>query len=911
LLGALSPWTQAPLLLLRFPALFVAVAAAMSAVAIAAAAGPLFLSSAGNAALRRQAETVTTWNGGLTVAATGPVAGRFGRDALGPLTAEGLFQSRDSLLRDGVEGLKGLGPAVVTIIGSQSVLTSVRNPKLTVQVRPLNRSDALLHVERIAGAGGDGLWITDDTAKSLRVQPGDMVWLSQDERKVRVQVAGIYKRIDPAAVPEFWSSLTTYIKQLAPDGPPLAALAIAEDATFRQIEGRLKDNAVFRWEFPLETDAMTLEDGRALGAGLEQLELEIRSPGSNYGNYFAGPSVNSLFPALLAQADTAARSLKGPVDALSLAGEIAALFGVGTVGIYWVRRRRVEFRHLIAKGVRSASSGTRSILEAALPGALGAAAGWLLVGPLVRALGPTHLISPAATDAASRALVRGEALSLGLIGVVVILGIRREARPGSDRTRQVVVRMPWEVVFLVLAGAVLYELSSRGTAVIPVKGGPPKVDKLLILFPILFVAGGAGLAVRALRIALTRFRGLGRRRSTPVFLAFRRLAAASGVGLILVAASALALGNFVFSASMASSVSVTVDAKALTYVGSDVAVQVGGAKPVLPAGLAFPATLITRYGLSASLAPSRSLVEILGVDRRTFAGAAFWDPSFSASSLPDLLAKLDQGVSDQGAIPVLVLGEGEIPRGSTLVSTGVAIPVRVVGVVRAFPGASAGQTVVIADRDILPGVISAAVERANSVLATFHEPLVPTSLFPSSVELWAKGEPGAVVTALRASGVHVIRRLTADQVRSSPAILVLQWTFGYMQMVGLAIGSIALIGIILYVQASRRSREISYALSRRMGLTAPSHAISLALELISLVASAFVIGTVLSIIAARLTFTRLDPVPSIRPSILLRVPTPLLGLTAAGLLIACSIGALLAQREAGRMKVAEVMRLGA
>src|SRR6266542_1145862 len=96
-----SMWVQAPFLLIRFPALLLAVGGAIAVLVAAVASGPLFLSSAQNAALEKQLAPVSRWNGGLTVVATGRMAGRMPYDSpYGVVTAESLFEQRDRLLRE-------------------------------------------------------------------------------------------------------------------------------------------------------------------------------------------------------------------------------------------------------------------------------------------------------------------------------------------------------------------------------------------------------------------------------------------------------------------------------------------------------------------------------------------------------------------------------------------------------------------------------------------------------------------------------------------------------------------------------------------------------------------------------------------------------------------------------------------
>ena len=70
-----APWRRAPLLLRRSPAVLLAVLAAGLILGAAAAATPLFLSSAANAALARQMEERCPPTYGLQVATFGALGG--------------------------------------------------------------------------------------------------------------------------------------------------------------------------------------------------------------------------------------------------------------------------------------------------------------------------------------------------------------------------------------------------------------------------------------------------------------------------------------------------------------------------------------------------------------------------------------------------------------------------------------------------------------------------------------------------------------------------------------------------------------------------------------------------------------------------------------------------------------------
>jgi putative ABC transport system permease protein len=94
-----------------------------------------------------------------------------------------------------------------------------------------------------------------------------------------------------------------------------------------------------------------------------------------------------------------------------------------------------------------------------------------------------------------------------------------------------------------------------------------------------------------------------------------------------------------------------------------------------------------------------------------------------------------------------------------------------------------------------------------------------------------------------------------------------------------------------------------------MGLSRGAHRRSIALELGSILIVSLVIGGGLSWIAARLVYKKLDPIPSIPPPPLFRLPVVLFVASFAVVVLVSWAGARRVQRAADRAKVAEVMRL--
>ncbi len=878
-------WTKAPFLLPRFPGVLVAVLGAVLVLALATAASPLFLSSAGNASLDRQLQhQYCKWNAGFTVSDYGRLYGT--QDGL---SATELLSQREALITQGASGVPGLGPEVVTIQGSQAQVAAAGggfNPRYLVQT--LFRTDALAHVRKLRSVSGPGVWISDVTASDIGVSPGDTVRIRVYPRETTVRVAGIYRALSFLPVSQFWCSLTSLIYPQRTDEVAPPPFMLMDRATMLRSGAALKDYDKFRWEFPVQARSITLPEAELLSARLQALDAEMDDPTLRFASLLPNATQGTQFPNFVRQALDTVTGLTGPVDMMSYAGRVVALFVIGAAAIYAVQRRRVEVTLLTAQGISPVSLGARSALEALLPAAVGAAAGWALGVLLVKALGPTSLMDPRSVRSAAWQVAWTTAVAVILLGIVAGAAVRREAEARTGRLRAAISRTPWEVVLLALAAVSFYEAVIRGTAPVETTGGGLKVDVLPLLFPLMFIAGFAGLATRLLRRALPGLRAAGSRLPSSLYLASRRLAGASRIALILITGAALSIGILVYSGVLVQSVRATSNAKAQVFTGSDVSVTLPP-RSVIPT-LPFPTTRVMRVSLGVSVLPGDTNINVLAVDRATFAQTAFWDDSFARESLPSLLDSLAGG---EARLPIV--DAAGLPPGASLDVGDHHIALDVIERVKAFPGLVAGQPLIVADRDTFERTLTASGASMGDV--GFTE------------QLWAKGDPNRILAQMRSANLQIEDAITADQVKDTPSFLSLSWTFGFLQALGIMAGVIALLGTLLYLQARQRSREVSYALSRRMGLRKRSHRLSVAVELAAMLVLSFAIGTVLAGAASFLIYTHLDLQPGIPPPPLYRVPWLMVGGVAGALLLFAYLGAWTVQRRAERMKVAEVMRL--
>jgi putative ABC transport system permease protein len=302
-------------------------------------------------------------------------------------------------------------------------------------------------------------------------------------------------------------------------------------------------------------------------------------------------------------------------------------------------------------------------------------------------------------------------------------------------------------------------------------------------------------------------------------------------------------------------------------------------------GFAFPTTSVTRLE-QAAVSSGGGQVDVLAIHPQTFEAAAVWDRTFGSESLATYMNRMKEGVRD-GRAPILVVGA--TPSSETSIRLpgegSQVLQVRVVGTPRAFPGMRAGTPLLVVD------------QRAVASKTVGLD------------QIWAKGSPAEILPAVNASGLPVVRTVSAEDVASSTDFLPISWTFGFLQALGILSGLIALGGALLHLEARQRAREVSYALARRMGLRRGAHRASVAVARSTILLASVVIGATLAGIAARLVFGRLDPLPAIPPPPLFRLPMMLLAATVAVALVASWIGAWRVQRAADRAKVAEVMRL--
>ncbi len=859
-------WARAPFRLFRFPGVLAAVVGAGLVLAVAGGSAPLFVSAGGAAALRDRVGSTSAAFAGLRFTATAPIS-------------PDRMAFRQRLVDGAIRGLP-LGRPEVSLIGSAATLV---NPATHAEagVQMATRQGFLPYITKLKGGGGQGFWVPQTVAARLHVRPGSEVRVRIGAIELPVRVAGIYRDLVSLPLPAFWTPLQALIYPRSPVDPIPPPFLLAEVGPFAALEGRLLDAGTIEVDVPLAGQP-TLPEARKIGDAVEQLQADTFDATSPLNGAF--DTLDSGLPSLAQAAEQTVAGTTQPVQAISLAGRLVALVLVAAAGVYGVRRRRVEFELLSARGLGPIRLGAENMIEAAIPALVGAAAGWGLALVLVHTLGPAGVSDRSALRSSLIQVGLSVAAGIALFGAVAGATTRNEARERPGRLRESASRWPWEIAALALAGASLYEILTRGAGATSAAGQPPKVDLLILLFPFLFVAGTAGMVVRWTRGLLPKLKAAGRRRAPWIYLATSRLASAPRLATTLVTASALAMGILVYAGVLSTSVEATAVEKSTLSIGSDLVVTVG-ALPVLPGHQGFEWTPLQVFHDLAT-APPGTDTDVLAIDPSTFPRAAYWNRRLGGS-LDDMVGRLRSP-----GLPLRVIAVGPVPPGDFKLSViGEETPVQVVAHVDDFPGANRGKLTLVADRQTMVRWVPDLQGVDNHY------------------ELWARGDPKEILPVLRRDRFPLDLTATAAGVRTTPAFLALSWTFGLLEAFGVLAGLIAVLGMVLYLQARQQTREVSYALARRMGLRRRAHRRSVLAELLVMLAVAFILGATFSTLGAVLVHAKLDPIPNLPPGPFVQVPVLLFAATAAGIMLACVLGARLVQRRADRANVAEVMRL--
>ena len=765
---------------------------------------------------------------------------------------------------------------------------------------------AARNVEVVSGSEEGGAMIPDLIADEFDVGPGDVIEITGGRRTMTLQVGGVYRALYSQPRRDYWLPWSEQIFPQCGDCPaPPQFILVGRQELVDLTRAVGEREADLGWVAPIDDVSLNVDEARDVRAYAARVLGEVTDRTTRLGRlfaccgqgYVAGSSFfsgrrdtefRSAMPLVMREVERRAATVEGPLRLLLIAGLGVAAAVVAAAAAFAVAGRRTEAALLHARGWGPVRFATKSTLEAAIPVAMGAATGLGLGWLLISMFGPA---APAASSARTASLVGAAvagAAALVVLGVVSGVSFRRTFEVHALGRRFAWV--PWEVFAIAAALWVLSRLHAGGALIEDPRLGIRRPSALLLVFPVLFVAGVATLGAR---IAVEALRRTGPRlsRGSPVaYLAVHRLTGLPRLTVLLVSAAALCLGVFVNAQTMVRSLRATVDAKAGVFVGSDVQVWVDHNSPVQAGSFPLPMTRATRLKYAGSLLPGERPFDMVGIDPSTIVGAAFWSDAFADEPLDEMVSRLGRRT---GPLPVLLVQGQGTPQAIEI--SDVETPIEVVGRPNAFPGVYSDDPLLVVD--------AAGLEQR---LGARNDPLRRPG---ARTELWIAGDPDEALAALSKLDAFPLATITAVEVKDVPFIKAAIETFSMLNVLGLAAAVLVIGVLVVYLQARQRARTVSNVLSMRMGMRDRQASAALMLELAAMLLAAFVLGAALGLVAGRLVSPLLDPLQTIPPAPLFDAPLAVVGWTLVGLAIVAVAGGWLVHRRAAAVDLGEVLRV--
>jgi len=841
-----------------------------------------FPSSAASEALRRELDGRCS----ASYAGTFNAASTAGGQSLYFPVSERTQRSLDEAVVD----VPSLGVPVATIEGQVVSARATGSDRGTLPLVVLHRSGFRDQVNLLRGGELPGVWIEEFAAEQLAVDVGDEIAydlvLDGDPRLLegRLPVAAVIEDLTDRHTEDYWCGIYPLLAP-GPFGDRPTPLALVDVDVFGA--GRFPDapaETFLRrsedWEIPVHTQGITLTEAAAVLATFEQVGETLLGDPERVRS-----DLRLVRERVVGLRDALETSIR-PIGMAIMAAALALMAGAGS---YWVDRRIGELRLLTVQGLGPASLGLKASLETVIPVALGVTVGALMARLVADIVGPGGTIEPTATALGLRSAIPAGTAAVLLVGLVAAIRTRRILdEPVRRRRGAGLLRLP--ILAGLAGGAVLVRTRIGDTAV---RFGDNElvgyVDPLVILYPfLLFTAIALGASELIIRLVPSLKHLPVRGHAT--YLAVRRIGSSPTTVVAVVAGALIPIATLVYSTALTRSTETTVQAKAKTFIGADVRTPIYRMEP-LPTRLDTTSTLVRR---ADRVDFEGQQVDLLAVDTETFARGAFWDSRLSEQPLDELLEILEQRGPDLAAI--VANAEPTVERGIVEVGR-FEVPVVIEATAISFPGARRDRPIVVVSQHRLDQFIQSS------------DTTGPTGGLIDY--LWTIGLDKVSVQAdLRAAGVGFSFSTAAEQTLDQTKFQAVIWTFALLEVYAALAGLIVIGGVLLYADTRQRRRNLSYALSRRMGLRRHEHLLSGFLEIGGLTLSGTLTGVLAAYLAATSIYQSLDAIPQSPPGPLWAGTGGMVFILLSASLVVGALTAWTAQHAADTADVSELLRHG-
>ena len=670
--------------------------------------------------------------------------------------------------------------------------------------------------------GLDEVAVPKEVLDSLGAQVGDhLVAQSTNGTKVDLVITQTFDNLPFRPEPDYWCGFATLLRPTAggDPGPKWGVVSSETHAAFA-------DRTTSWLEFRPTQRAITMPEARAIEAGY------VAATAAHAAEFGPLHGASSL-PALLDHASGLTTGVARSVAPARIAGVVAAFLTLLAAATFLAKEREQELRLFAIRGEPPWRTAVHLLRALWAPIALGAVLGLVTAWASVRTLGPSSVVESGVLIRST--LVVAVAAVVALAVVVTYVAFLGDRLVDVSRSGRRWSNLPFELVAVPLAVVSYLQLTDGGA--LQMIGVHPQGGRLLAQgFPLFGLLAVAALIHRPLRWLASTSRTSGSRLPRAVRLGLRRVVLDARAAALLVVVFFIAAGCFTTAMLLSQTSEQEIRDKANTYVGADLAVDVFGDVPA--AALVGRVTEVSR--ISGHLGGDS--VDILGVDRATFAAVAHMPPGASSRPLSSLLDEI--APTPGGGLRAILVAGGSLG-GTVRVESSVGRPdilLTVVATTRYFPGSSSGLVAVV-DRDALEQQASFAQH-----------------------SLWFTAPPPDVVERLRDQGVRVGQITRASAVFDTTNYRAQAWSYAPLGALAVLFVLIALGIQVLIVSARRTGRQQAHVVMHRTGFRTPSLWRAALVEVAIPTVLGTALGTCAGIVLSRVSLGHLDSLPTVAPS---------------------------------------------
>ncbi len=711
------------------------------------------------------------------------------------------------------------------------------------------------------------------------------------------RIVGLYEPLwsrDPnAALDPYWQTVPPEVvpRFIGAFNGPSSELVIIDERTLT--ESGL--TGVIRWRAPLVAIPGTFDELRRLRNQMAQLELELVSAGqvgsamSRIATSAGGrPRLDTDLDDVTGEVVRATRRLAGPLESARAVGTSIGLAGMLAVGVFFVERRRTEFRLLAGEGEQWATMAGRVAVQLLAPVVVGAALG--VVGAIVglRWLGPAVRID---IGSVPWRVVAAIAVASWLLAAVAagIAGARTLRRPIAGVAKAV--------------SAALVSMLTLGTLFTWVQIGrtatSADVDVAVVALPVLAVLLVVTVALAAAGVGLRLTGSVSGRLPVAGFLALRRLATGATRLRVVAGSVGLGVGLLVFAVALTSTLDRTVDVKLATELGGESTLTL---LDDLSNDVDLPPNTTLVRTFDTLLTPGRGRARVIAVDTTTWVDAVTWPSSFG-SNPDEVLRLLDRSLD--GALPAVAV-EGEPAPAVGAFGLTRTYGYEIVARVASLPGAGASASTLLVSADAVDRMALEEAGYETVQEATSDGFRVPTQQFRR--RLVSQAPALELVTAMDAAGI-AHRDVNSRAARSrAPGVLAARSAFGYLGVLGVAAALAALVALGLYLSGRQRTRALATVMTTSMGLSRVHVAIVTVIEFVVVLSVAIAAAFAAVPLVVRRLSSRFDPDPALPPDVAVSIDWLLLFALAGASMLFVGLVVFWIEWSGGRRSAGEVLR---